>query len=274
MIVRLMILIGLAAGLAACRGMTDLPFLQASQPAPEGGAGNPQAVPGERAMPGEVVPPVATPLYGEVGTPQAVTLEVKVIEESAEAPAYRIQARYPYLTGSGSPYLAAFNQYVEAQVLEVIGQFVQETATSSSGSSLLQIDFLPTLLNTRRAAVLLKVTTYLPGAAHIHTTSRAINYDLQNGQPITLADLFRPGAPYLQTLSALSIQDLRERQLLGWEEGALPREENFQTWNLTPEGLLITFDEYRVASYTAGPQAVLIPYERLSDIADPDGPMK
>jgi len=59
--------------------------------------------------------------------------------------------------------------------------------------------------------------------------------------------------------------------VLEWEEGALPAPENYQRWNITPDGLLISFDEYTVAPYAAVPQAVLVSYEVLKQLIDPGG---
>jgi len=69
------------------------------------------------------------------------------------------------------------------------------------------------------------------------------------------------------------MQDLKRRDALVFEEGALPIAQAYQHWNLQPGGLLITFDEYQVAPYSAGPQRVLVPYSSLRDILDPAGPL-
>jgi hypothetical protein len=37
--------------------------------------------------------------------------------------------------------------------------------------------------------------------------------------------------------------------------------------------LLITFDEYQVAPYAAGPQKVAIPYSELRALINPQGPL-
>ena len=269
MFTRLVLVIVLVSGLAACQGLPDLSIPQATSPATPVGGGLPPST----AAPSGPVAPVSTPLKGEEGTSQPVTLEVKVIEETSQSPEFNVKARYPYLAGSGSPYLASFNQTIEALVLAEIGQFAQVVGASAEQTGMLQIDFLPALVSPQLVSIQLKVTTYLQGAAHLNTTSRALNYDLQAGHTLALADLFRPGSPYLQTISDACLQDLRARQVLTWEDGALPREENFQVWNLTPEGLLVTFDEYRVTDYNAGPQTVLIPYTAFQDIAAPGGPL-
>jgi hypothetical protein len=49
--------------------------------------------------------------------------------------------------------------------------------------------------------------------------------------------------------------------------------ENYAVWNLSAEGLVITFNEYQVAAYAVGPQVVVIPFTALKDISDPRGPL-
>ncbi|MFO7584726.1 MAG: DUF3298 domain-containing protein, partial [Anaerolineales bacterium] len=55
------------------------------------------------------------------------------------------------------------------------------------------------------------------------------------------------------------------RAILGFSGGAEPLPENYRNWNLTYEGLLITFDEYQVAPYAAGMQQVLVPFDVLEN---------
>ncbi len=59
----------------------------------------------------------------------------------------------------------------------------------------------------------------------------------------------------------------------GFELGATAAVQNYRNWNITPNGLMITFDEYQVAPYAAGPQTVVIPYKALGQILEPDGPL-
>jgi hypothetical protein len=51
--------------------------------------------------------------------------------------------------------------------------------------------------------------------------------------------------------------------------GADPLSENYQRWNISNEGLTITFDAYQVAAYAAGPQIVVIPFSALQSIINP-----
>ena len=58
-----------------------------------------------------------------------------------------------------------------------------------------------------------------------------------------------------------------------FSDGAKPTPENYAVWNISAEGLVITFNEYQVAAYAAGPQEVVIPFAALKDILDPQGPL-
>ena len=112
---------------------------------------------------------------------------------------------------------------------------------------------------------------YSAGAAHPGSYSIPLNYDLKNNKVLALADLFKPEAQYLQLLSIYAIQALNSNDMLMFPEGADPTEDNYRSWNITPDGLLITFDAYQVAPYVAGPQQVIIPYSALPGIIDPNG---
>ncbi len=209
-----------------------------------------------------------------------MVLSAKKIEQQSENPNVSINARWPYLEWGTVQRANAFNRAAEALATGEIESFKASLTQQSNDpnfaglSSSLQMDFMPTNETNGILAVLYQISFYSAGAAHPGHTALSLNYDLQNGKVLALPDLFQPGSAYLDTLSSDCIQDLKSRQVLDWEDGALPKAENFQVWNITPNGLLISFDEYQVSSYAAGPQSVLIPYEKLKDIARPDGPLK
>jgi hypothetical protein len=113
---------------------------------------------------------------------------------------------------------------------------------------------------------------YIAGMAHPFHYHRSLNYDIESKQPLELADLFNHGSDYLQTLSSYS-KDVLSRRLTNKkmvEEGTAPTASNFKTWNIKPNGILLTFDEYQVAPYVYGAQTVLVPYAYLQDILSPD----
>ena len=85
-----------------------------------------------------------------------------------------------------------------------------------------------------------------------------------------LDEIFLPGSNYLQKISELCKAELAARNIgfEGFSQGADPLPENYQRWNVSDQGLMITFDEYQVAAYAAGPQVVVIPFGELGGLVD------
>lgn len=91
-----------------------------------------------------------------------------------------------------------------------------------------------------------------------------INYDLAQGRLIDLSELFRPGTGYLLVIEAYSRGRIDERyhEYVSLRDGALG-EPNFKHWNLTPEGLVISFDGAQLGEPSTPPEVVIVPYELL-----------
>lgn len=223
-------------------------------------------------------PPVISEDPAPTDEAAIVLLTRSVVEESAN-PRYEIKVEWPELEWAGHPQVEAFNQAAEALAQEEIATFKQGVANTPDDpafqefSSSLTVGYTPTYMDSGLFSVRMNVGFYMAGAAHPAHYSHAINYDLSEGRVLSLEELFQPGSAYLETLSTYCLDDLAAQGTLAWEEGALPKAENFQDWNLTPGGLEIMFDEYQVAPYAAGPQKVLIPYERLKEVMNPEGPL-
>jgi len=186
--------------------------------------------------------------------------------------------RSPLMVGPEQPLTEPFNRAVDGFVMYALDDFRQgaaEVAVASTGEpdSSIWITHTITLATEDLVSVLFYVDGYVTGAAHPFHYSYALNYDLSEARVLGLADLFQPGTDYLGVLSRYSLDDLKRQGVLEWENGALPAPENYQRWNITPDGLLISFDQYTVAPGVTGPQSVLVPYAALSDILAPEGPL-
>ena len=212
-----------------------------------------------------------------------VDLVSKQIKESNKKSMYEISAQYPQLTGGNNPNFEKFNQAARGSVTKEVAEFKKETGPeegaepppAGSMASSLDVTYTVTLARDDLVSVRFDVSTYFQGAAHPNNSSVVINYDLKNGKQLKLADLFKPGAKFLQVISAYCIPELRKKGLPGeqLETGAAPSAKNFQSWNITKRGLGINFDAYQVASYADGPQYVLVPYSSLKDLINSDGPL-
>lgn len=116
---------------------------------------------------------------------------------------------------------------------------------------------------------------FIAGMAHPLHYHRVINFNLDTNEALTLEDVFQPGSDYLDLLSKYSrfllSRRLSEKQFIS--DGATPTPEHFKSWNIKPNGLLITFDESQVAPYIYGAQTVLIPYSVLKPLIASDSPI-
>jgi hypothetical protein len=180
----------------------------------------------------------------------------------------------PRLLGPDETMTVPFNRAVEGFVAFALDDFRQGAleVTTEPGSSI-WITHTVTLATEDLVSVLFYVDGYVMGAAHPFHYSYSVNYDTEQTRVLGLGDLFLPDTGYLEILSGYCLDNLTQQGVLAWEEGALPAPENYQQWNITPEGLLISFDEYTVAPYAAGPQSVVVPYAVLEGIVAPEGPL-
>jgi Protein of unknown function (DUF3298)/Deacetylase PdaC len=212
-------------------------------------------------------------------------VDKKHTEDNKNLP-YDVKARFPQLEGNDPTRIEKFNKAVNAFVSREIGEFKkvvdkepraakQNDLSAGAGKpkNTLDIDHSVTASGKDFISVLFTYYTYT-GGAHPNTTTSSFNYDLNRGELIKLGGLFKPGTNYLKIISDYSVVELKKLKI-GDEDwinrGAGPKMENFRSWNITPQGLMITFDAYQVASYAEGPQEVVIPYSVLKSVINPEG---
>ena len=137
-----------------------------------------------------------------------------------------------------------------------------DTSVMSSGSNHL-------------VSVRFSIQGFIAGMTHAYHYHRTLNYNLNDNLVIELGDLFNPNTNYLDVLSIYSrnilFRRLADKELV--TKGTAPTPDNFQNWNMKPNGLLITFDESQVAPTIAGAQTVLVPYSALQDIISSESPL-
>jgi hypothetical protein len=224
-------------------------------------------------IPTALIPPLPTETPGPA--PLIVTRSKKVEGKKQ----YTIDLKYPFLEGSTDPLFGLFNQEVDKTVNSIQQQFLDNlekfpaTPDPNFQPSFLGSEYRITHGDAGLLSVLFTIDYYVSGAAHPNQYAVSLNLDIGRGKVLTLSDLFKPGSDYLKLISEACIQDLKKQARFEWDSGALPKEENYRSWNITGDGLLISFDPYQVASYAMGPQSVTLPYASLKDILDPSGPL-
>jgi hypothetical protein len=214
---------------------------------------------------------------------------LKLVEKNEKSannkPLYEIETTLPQLAGADSSRVEKFNHAAANMAAARLGDFKKELAdlaSESAGrdqksqsplpSSYLDVGYEITAANKDFISVLFYFNGYMRGAAHPNTNTESFNYDLKSNAAVNLADLFAPNSNYLQVVSDYSVKELKKLKTAEWvEEGAGPKAENFHSWNITPAGLRLTFDNYDVGPYAVGEHVVVIPYSVLKPISKADG---
>lgn len=190
---------------------------------------------------------------------------------------------YPQLTTeTADDYIDRFNTDVLAIIKEITDEFQQKVKDNESTLKLLpkslskenntlQVDYDSSSVESGDnyiMSVRFSVSGMIIGMAHPYHYYRVFNYNLDTGEQIELNQLFKPDADYLAVLSNYTRGELEKRltEKDMVSEGTAPKPENFKVWNIKPNGLLITFNEYQVAPYVEGAQTVLVPYNIIKPI--------
>lgn len=205
-----------------------------------------------------------------------------------ETDALSVDVAYPIIPGNGEKVQLA-NAAIREEIIKRVQAFENDAMENAQLGIGLPKEVKSTVkgspsieeTNERYIALFLGIEWYLRGAAHPAHTIDTYIYDFENGELLSVSDLFTPGAAYLEKLSALSKEDLRNQSREGdmgyiydermVNEGTAPIKENFSKILPLHDGLMIYFDEYQVAPYAAGPQQVAIPYAKITELIDKEG---
>lgn len=208
---------------------------------------------------------------------------------SYEKPKITIKSIFPQLEGfEEDSTLAQFNETVRDIIEYEIGNFKNKVVDQrayllnnspvSSQRSELFIDYDASFVNAGRNRILsirFSLQGRIGGDTHAYHFHRVLNYNLTTNEVIALSDLFQSDVNYMSILADYSRQALTKR--FNPEEGAndslLETADNYKNWNIKPNGIRFTFDQYSTNSTMPGTQTVLIPFRELKDISAADSPI-
>jgi hypothetical protein len=114
------------------------------------------------------------------------------------------------------------------------------------------------------------------GGAHGNFYYQSRNFWIKENEAILLklSDLFLPG--YIKPLSDECITSLQAQGASDVVKGQITsfKEEELSRFLITARGLSLYFDPYAVGAYSEGSFSVKIPYIKLKQLIDPEGPLK
>ena len=216
---------------------------------------------------------VSTELVPLPAFPEIKTETIK--EESKTPPSpYVIDLEYPVFSGGPDGAADGPNQVVSELVARQRAAFEEMVKTTpvmdQAGPHGLQMRYEVRQNDGKYISLFFNLSSYSSGAAHPLPYSETINYSVAQQRVLALEDLFQPGSDYLGVISQKCLAWLQSQNITGGEAGAAPTPENYRNWNITPDGLVITFDPYQVAAYAMGYVTVTIPWAELQDILSLD----
>jgi hypothetical protein len=208
----------------------------------------------------------------------------KEIKKESKKPKWELSISYPQIINPFNAGEKGFNETVRQRFYAERDTFIAEMKdweindyNREMGS---YYELNDTVMYSANSFVSVYVSgnSYFSGAAHPNNWSFSINYDLEKNKEITLGDMYSAG--YLNVLSAYCIKEIIKQKKQDMDtsyvpddewlkSGAGPDEKNFEVFNPTKEGFLITFITYQVGSYAEGPTEVFVPYTVLKDYLKP-----
>ena len=186
---------------------------------------------------------------------------------------------YPQLRDAG-PHTEAVNQALADSARALVGWFRPEGPPDPEFAYDTDVEggYDVGRLDDRLFSAVASYYAYT-GGAHGNTDFVPLNYDLTTGRAFALADLFRPGAAYLDTLSAYTDRWIgAEAARLGgtredfWEEGWAPETGNFARFTVGTDSLRFYFPPYQIGPYAAGPFEMGVPLAPLRPLLADGGP--
>lgn len=205
------------------------------------------------------------------------------LKESNKPKRFDITVEYPQIAGIDAAVAGKFNALAKLKAMNQVARFKKDMLAMTAAdlkmmspdtNSYLEVNYDIEWATDKLVSIHF-INSEFSGGAHPNYESATLNFDSTNGKEIKLADLFEPKSAYLKTISEYAIADLKSRgedltDAETIESGAGAKPENYANWNLTNKGLMFTFDPYQVASYAAGMQTVIIPYDKLQSIMRKD----
>lgn len=184
-----------------------------------------------------------------------------------------INVAYPQVTGLPDQEVQAqINQNIESLVNSMIAE--QRKWPDEAGIDIFDMDGTYRVEVNKNSILSVYFENYIfpENAANGAYLARSITVDLETGKVYSLRDLFKPGTDYIITLNKIISEQLNERYsdyMIKEFEGITIN----QDYYLTPKNLVIYFQMYEYTSRPAGIPKIEIPYRKIINYINEDGPI-
>jgi hypothetical protein len=191
---------------------------------------------------------------------------------------YKIDVVYPQVEGTKIPRILRLNQRVKCLIsdhyrwpLYPLKEDMRYYYKHPDAFNTVNLTYSVPLATDKLLSIYLEGYSYGIGAAHSVQYSLAVNYDLKSGKFLKLADIIKPNLNHLRFVSQYCMNDLAKRYGNSLFKDALePKAKNYESWNITTEGITINFDACNVLGCAGGKQEVVLPFVTLKDVLNPN----
>jgi hypothetical protein len=188
-----------------------------------------------------------------------------------EKDGYDLDARYPQLE-SDEMEARRFNHWIKKKVLGYAHEFLtladaEQRRKAKAKPQLWGLNLSYVIYYSTPRLISLRLTHEVMEAGQMHPIDyyETINFDLKSGRQLRAKDVFKRG--YLKQLSAYSRKYLTDHYEIindAWLEGGTePKLDNFTNWNIVPDGVLLSFEDYQVSSHSFGQPEFVVPFTAL-----------
>jgi hypothetical protein len=186
-------------------------------------------------------------------------------------PEHEITIEYPQLEGAGGANVLRFNDLIRAKAMKALAGYRKDSLDGGD----YDLSYEVALANDDLVSVNLISYSHYEGAGSKTIVSETINYDLHQGRPIKLEEIFLSGSDYEKMLGEYALRDLKkdyqdvtaetEKELALQVENVIGDESK---WTITLEGLGLIFDWP-----STRPTSVIVPYHAIAKAVRPGGPL-
>ena len=129
------------------------------------------------------------------------------------------------------------------------------------------------LKNNQRNVLSLTLSnySYYYNAAHGMTNITSLTFDLEKGRLCELKDLFKPSSNYVDTISKLIHDQIKQRNIMLINDFTVIRPNQY--FYIADKTLVIYFQLYELTPYVFGFPMFPISVYDIQDIIDEDGPL-
>ena len=189
---------------------------------------------------------------------------------------YELSWEYPEITRANTHALRRFNSWIKKKILAHAARFRHLAKAERRGKHKrkvpiewgLNLNFIVYYSDDKLISLRVMQRVMEAGQMHPINYYETLNYNLGKGRALRASDIFKRG--YLTTFSKYSRQYLKDTYGLDldwWvKKGTAPRTYNFANWNIVPDGMLLSFEDYQVSSHSFGQPEFVVPYSILKKV--------